>query len=217
MARRKSHQSNEENVKERRGPIQYPYVVYASKEGPPLKWLILKFTSAWGARNMIHQLIGRDTYEWKKMASVGWNYMLTSNGINISLRHNGLNKEVMELEFNEAESFMSPEVRYFLHGPSESHRAAYVDSDLPKHSPVAKSRRERASGEPKERKAKVDRTGYVSANEIAAQLGVPGRDVRGILRTLKLQKPVRGWCWPKDEAEEIKKKIEKGLKAKAKK
>lgn len=218
MARRSSSRNNEENVKDRRGPIQYPYVVYASKgHSENLKWLILKFTDAWGARNMIHHIIGKDTYEWKIMKPLGWNYMLTSSGVQISLRNNNLNKEVMELEFDEENSYMSPEVRYFNYGPSESHRSRrVVTADDADDQPAANTRSEKPSRAVKERRPKVDRSGLISANDIATELGATGRDVRGVLRTLKLSKPVGGWNWPKAEAEEIKKKIKEGLKAKKK-
>ena len=40
-----------------------------------------------------------------------------------------------------------------------------------------------------------------------------GREVRGVLRALKLTKPDHGWAWPKEEAKAIEAKIVDGLKA----
>jgi hypothetical protein len=73
----------------------------------------------------------------------------------------------------------------------------------------------KAVREKKQPKPKVDKSGLVSANEIAAELKVEGREVRGVLRSLGLTKPDVGWAWPKDSAElkDARKKIEEGLKA----
>jgi hypothetical protein len=81
-----------------------------------------------------------------------------------------------------------------------------------------KSRRKEPRA-PKEPKVKVDKSGYVSANDIAKELKVEGREVRGVLRGAGLTKPDIGWAWPKDskELKEMRALIEKGLKKVAKK
>jgi predicted glycosyltransferase len=70
----------------------------------------------------------------------------------------------------------------------------------------------KATSAPKTIKPKFDATGYVTANDIATQLKVEGREVRGVLRSLKLEKPDHGWSWSPTEAEAIKKQIKEGLK-----
>lgn len=244
MARsRKSHKTNEEETKSRRGPPSYPYVVYASWTPPgyDLRWLVLKFKDAWGARNMInaltHSLFG-GSYELKTRPGMGWHYMHFDNGMQISLRDNERYSEVMELEFDDTEAFVSDEVQQFKYGstfesretsssdtPSKrrSNRRSSGDRTEDSHTDGTEKKRSRDAGDKvkgdrsgsdavHKKRPKLDRSGLVSANDIAVELGVEGRIVRGVLRGLKLTKPEGGWAWKPDEAEEIKKKIKAGLK-----
>lgn len=234
MARRKSHASDKEDVKSRRGLPSYPYVVYASwvPPGHEMRWLILKFPDAWGARNMInsltHNLFG-GKYELKKTSSLGWHYMQFENGMRISLRDDERYQEVMELEFDETEAFVSAEVQQFKYGSGyESHRSngkssydgddqAQADEGTKRGGRGRKERSKSASDrdEPRalrERRPKVDRSGMVSANDIAKELGVEGREVRGVLRSLKMTKPEGGWLFNPKEADQLKADIKAHLK-----
>lgn len=241
MARRsKSHDNHEEELKGRRGPPSYPYVVYASwvPPGGELRWLILKYKDAWGARNMInslmHNLLGGSKYELKHTQTLNWHYMQLENGMKVSLRDNEQYTKVMELDFDETEAYVSDEVQRFKYGsnyepvrrtgdtyPEEgeddndghrkrrpkSHRAVSSRTRDAKN-----SGRERAVRVPKESRPKVNREGMVSANDIAAELDVAGREVRGVLRSLKMVKPEGGWIFTPKEAEQLKADIRAHLK-----
>lgn len=243
MARsRKSHTDDKEETKSRRGPPSYPYVVYASwaPEGPEsMRWLILKFQTPMGARNMIESLkknLWGGSYELKTTASMNWHYMQFENGMKISLRDNEQYTEVMGIDYDPSISYVPVEVQQFKYGSSfESHKAAgsrHYDGDDETESDRKESARanrrssKRSVGaknpsDRKERKVlserpKRDRTGLISANDIATELGVLGRDVRGVLRQLKMVKPEGGWLFTKDEAETIRKQVKENLKKKKK-
>lgn len=71
---------------------------------------------------------------------------------------------------------------------------------------------EKPKREKKERKPKVSKDGLVSVGDIATELGCEPGDARAVLRKSKVEKPEAGWCWPKEQVEEIKAIIQKGLK-----
>lgn len=230
MARSKLHDRSKEDAKSRRGPPSYPYVVYASwcPPGGELRWLILKFKEPWGARNMInsltHNLFGGG-YELKTAQSMGWHYMQFENGMKVSLRDNDAYREVMELDFDEAESYVSDEVRYFKYGSSFEGVKRTGDTPPSNEQSDDNGRGDRkahkkirdGSGparDPKVPRQKVDKSGKVSANDIAEELGVEGRVVRGILRGMNLTKPAGGWLFEEALADDIRAKVKSGLKKK---
>lgn len=239
MARTKSHEKSKEDTKPNRGPMTYPYVVYASwqKEGEDIRWLILKFDKAWGARNMIEGIKGDSTYEIVRGLSDTWDYMLLDNGIRLSLRNDELHKEVMELEFDEATAYKSPEVLWFRYRTVAAAYHVGEDGDEgtgPAIPASKKSRRDKPAKLSKKREGdtadkpertgdkdsgkparqKVDRDGKISANDIATELGVEGRDVRGVLRAMKLEKPAGGWLFDEKTADDIRAKVKANLKKK---
>lgn len=59
----------------------------------------------------------------------------------------------------------------------------------------------------KEPKLKVDRTGKVSIQDIAAQIEMTPKEARGILRKLKTPKPEGGWLFDAGEVDALKKKL----------
>ena len=223
MARaRKSHISNEEKVKTRSGPVEYPYVVYCSyhREGEEhSRCLVLKFTDPASARNMVDQVIGNDEWEWSKWMDRD-DMVVTSKGIKIRTWGNEM-REIMGVDPAEVEREEIKYVLQFKYGSPEGGRK----EELPVHSPLrqdstggAADKAPKEKAPPKEKKPKVDLSGMVTANDIAKELKVEGREVRGVLRSMKLEKPAHRWAWPKDEAAKIKEKVHAGLKeAKAKK
>lgn len=223
MARsRKSHNSNEEKVKVRgleppRGACgDNPYVIYCDlrREGEEHhRVLILNFKAKYAARRFIQKLLHGDGYE--PCDPVGSRTgILTSSGIRITAYANQVDM-LLEYEPTEAEAAwedeqLSKSVLQFKYGSSESR------TDLPvtpeeRSEKREKSNRVREASPPKEKKTKVDTSGHVSANDIAKELKVEGREVRGVLRSLKLEKPAHGWSWPKDEAAKIRSQVEKAL------
>lgn len=220
MARaRKSHIINEEKVKTRSGPVEYPYVVYCSyhREGEEHpRCLVLKFTDPASARNMVDQVIGNDEWEWSKWMNRD-DMVVTSKGIKIRAWDNEM-REIMKVDPDKVKREEIKYVSQFKYGSPEGGR---------KEDPVIIHRQsggqiaavlDRAPKPVKEKKPKIDTSGMVTANDIAKELKVEGREVRGVLRSMKLEKPAHGWAWPKDEATKIKEKVHAGLKeTKAKK
>jgi hypothetical protein len=220
MARaRKSHISNEEKVKNRSGPLEYPYVVYCSyhREGEDhARCLVLKFTDPASARNMVDQVIGNDEWEWQLWMDRD-DMVVTSKGVKIRTWGNEM-REIMSVDPADVEREEIKHVLQFKYSSPEGGRK----EKLPVHSPLNDDPATVRPGKPVKEKAppkpKVDLSGMVTAKDIAKKLKVEGREVRGVLRSLKLTKPDHGWAWSKDEAAKIEEKVHAGLKeAKAKK
>lgn len=215
MARsRKSHKGDEENTKERRGPVQYPYVIYATynpgETFDTTRWLIEKFINVEAARNHVAALIGEDDYEEATFIT-GHKMIVTERGVRISPRFDEQFDEIMSESLEGYTS--SPAINYFKFRKTPERVEPEGDDDLPKAATGARKIRAEKKA-PKEPKPKVDKTGMVSANDIAKELGVEGREVRGVLRAMKLEKPEGGWIFDKKTADEIREKVKKGLKKK---
>lgn len=240
MARaRKSHDTGKEEVKSgaKLEPAyssngRDPLVVYADlqREGDPYaRVLILKFQAKYAARYFIDLLIHNDTWEW--IDPIGAREALkTTGGVRISMFKDDLNK-LMAYKMSEAErSWEDEQVKqHTLRFKYGTHEAAGKD-DNTEHSDgtdetlsdggTKTSKPKRGSARtPKEPKVKVDKSGFVSAIELAADSKLEGREIRGILRSSGLTKPDIGWMWPKgsNELKEAKKVIDAGIKALLKK
>lgn len=233
----KSHRSREEITKTPDG-LELPYsprvdghryVVYCSlkKDGDPYgRTLILKFLATYAAQFFVKKLIRDDEFEWCKFMDRDW-MLTTSTGITVRCAGNQL-RDIMSYEPTEKElEWTDPQLigsinkfRYGVHeaAPAANDYGPDVESaDDTEHEPAAKSKRQRTSEKPKkDPKPKVDSGNHTSANDIAKNLGVMGREVRAVLRSLKLEKPDHGWSWPKKEAAEIETRVKAELK-KAKK
>lgn len=217
MARssRKSHEEPVEKAKRKKEKTERPFVVYASykpkgEEHLPPRWLVLNFETAEHAAAHVAHLIGNDDYEWAKWIS-GDDYIITSKGISIRLASNRM-VEVLDTEVDPDDYAKSIYIPPFLYGPSEFVPKQSHNDDTGEGED--RPRRKREAREPKEPKVKIDKTGLISANDIAKKLGVEGREVRGVLRAMKLEKPQGGWLFDKKTAEEIEEKVKKGLKKK---
>lgn len=238
MARaRKSHDSNEEDVKSSGIKLKPAYsslvggnklVVYADlqrESDPYARVLVLNFAAEYAARAFINALIHNDEWEW--VDPVGSRKCIrTTTGVRISMFGDDL-AMLLDYKMSEAEKqwtdeSMKQNVMRFKYG---THEAVKRDDDNEQledgtaetlgssRTAKGKSRRKEPRA-PKEPKIKVDKSGFVSANDIAKELKVEGRIVRGVLRSSGLTKPDIGWAWPKDskELKEMRALIEKGLK-----
>lgn len=175
------------------------------------KFYCVTFAALWVAKRFIEDLAeaaSAEDYTWiKRKTESGY---VIRHGISFEngLRIEGDAKETLDqaLEMklsDEQESweFPSPypeQIRQFIFGSS----------------PVEKDREDkprRQKAERPERKPRADKTGLVTANEIAEQMGVPGRDLRAVLRA-KMEKPEVGWAFPPDQVESIKKLVKENLK-----
>lgn len=230
---RKSHAAGEEKVKPSRGiepayggkPGSNPYVVYADlqKDGDPTpRILILNFAAKYAAAYFINKLIHGNT--WEECEPIGSREGIrTASGVRITM----FNKDIwplLEYKPTDAEAAWEDEgvdksVLRFKYGRHEEvkrrddNEQDEAGSDGDSGEGKTKPKRQKSSS-PREPKAKVDKSGHVSANDIAKELKLEGREIRGILRGSKLEKPAHGWSWPKDskELKEIRKLIEAGVK-----
>lgn len=233
MARaRKSHVTNEEKAKAQFRSLNIqppwsthlngnPYVVYADyPKFPPYKrTLVLKFGQLYSAKYFIKLILGNDEYKWVKHPHVRDQAILTEKGIYISMYGQHL-RQIMDYEMTEEEAAWKDE---------QTHRSAMKlkysnrwerEDDVPGFEHQGENDNDDQESDegdpssdprPRRAKARVDTSGFLTANDIAAQLGVRGIEVRGVLRR-KFTKPPQGWSWPKAEAESIALQVKKELK-----
>lgn len=237
MARaRKSHDSGKEEVKSSRGNLEPAYsgkvggnkfVVYADlqREGDPYaRVLVLNFAAKYAARYFINLLIHNDEWQW--IEPLGPRKAIrTTGGTRISMFGDDL-EELLEYKMSEDERAWEDErvkqntlrFKYGTHeaakkDDNEEHAHGTVETLSDGGTKKTKSKRG-GTGTPKEPKVKVDKSGFVSAIDIAKDLKVEGREVRVALRASGMTKPDIGWMWPKDskELKDARKVIEAGLK-----
>lgn len=242
MARaRKSHATNEEDVKSSRTKLKPAYsgkvggnkfVVYADlqrESDPYARVLVLNFAAEYAARHFIDLLIHNDEWEW--VDPIGSRKCIkTSTGVRISMFKDDL-EMLLDYKMSEEEkTYENDQVKQsvlrFKYGTHEAAKREDDNEEQPDGADEtlgdgrAKTKSKRGTARtPKEPKVKVDKSGYVSANDIAKELKVEGREVRGALRASGMTKPDIGWMWPKDskELKEARKTIEANLKKKSKK
>jgi hypothetical protein len=239
MARaRKSHKSDEENTKATRSGLKpaygqvgaNPYVIYVAYrpedvENP--KILILNFAQKYSAKFFLDQLIAGDDYEWIDPVGpkdIGRRRIKTSFGLEISMYGDDL-KVLLEYELRgEEAAWEDDQVRKHVarlkygRTTEDRKRIDHVeDPDAPEEERVKGKKHKKEKKPKKEKKEKIDKTNLISANDIAKELEVEGREVRGVLRALKLVKPEGGWLFDKKTADEIREKVKKGLKEAKKK
>lgn len=238
MARaRKSHVRSEEETKSTRGlkppyrtgkPGDNPYVVYADlKSDRSDRLLVLSFGEYYSAQHFLNLLIEQDT--WVECDPVGSRVgFFISSGIRVTMFGDDiwriLEYKPTPLEDEWEDEQLKRSVYRFKYG-RDPERLAREDSDdgekpRAKSSTVSRTIKDdarRADRPKREPKSKVDRSGLVSANDIANEIGVKGIEVRTVLRSLKLVKPEGGWLFDKKTAEQIREKVKAGLKAAKKK
>lgn len=231
VRKQQSHEANEEIVKNRLKPAYgktgaNPYVVYADLKKSTdevSRVLVLNFAAEYAAHYFIMQLIGSD--DWEEVDPIGTRQcILTSSGVRISMFKDDLIPLINYKPYGREAQWESSEIKrsvsMFKYGQGERIKKSYdteYGTDEDEVSGEDSSNRISKRKEPravKATKVKHDTSGHTSANDIAKELGVEGREVRGVLRSLKLEKPAWGWSWPKGEAEKIKSQIIKGLKKK---
>lgn len=237
MARaRKSHDSSEEDVKSSKHKLKPAYaskvggnhlVVYCDLQRESdhyARVLVLNFAAEYAARAFIDALIHNDEWEW--VDPIGSRKCIkTTTGVRISMFKDDL-EMLLDYKMSPAEKEWTDEqmkqsVLRFKYGTHEATKKNDdneeledgADETLGTGRTKGKSKR-REPRAPKEPKVKIDKSGYVSANDIAKELKVEGREVRGVLRASGLTKPDIGWAWEKGSAElkKMRALIEKGLK-----
>lgn len=233
MARaRRSHKRREEEVKTTKDgletpygqPGKNPYVIYVDYARPDLdipKVLILAFKAKYAAKFFLNQLIANDEWEW--IDPIGSRACIrTSMGLRISMFEKRDLQMLLEYEPTGAEiewhdDQVEKYVRRLKYGRTEEDRPSRIVRDSDDESADGEPTHRRREKKVKAEKVKIDKTGLISANDIAKELGVEGREVRGVLRAMKMEKPAGGWLFDKKTAEEIREKVKKGLKERKKK
>lgn len=229
MARsRKSHSHRKEEANIARNGLEPAYgktgenryAIYVSYPRPDMnipKLLILTFKARYAARFFLDQLIGEDEYE--PGPPIGSRQSITTGlGLRISMFGTDLSM-LLDYELNDREREWVDEkvisrVRALKYGITDEDRAirrttlGVVEEELTE---------DRPAKEKKETKPKVDKTGLISASDIAKELGLEGKDVRVILRSMKLEKSPAGWLFDEKTAADIKKQVAAGLKEPKKK
>jgi hypothetical protein len=242
MARpRKSSQSGEEEVKVSRSGLKVPYsgkvggnpyVIYATYKKEHEEYgrtLVLSFYAEYAARRMIDLLIGKD--EYVPGIAGAREGIRTDTGIFVTSMKPGQIVELLHYPLSEQEAawrdpLMEQSVMRLKYGTNYNGEKKAEDVEEIQEETetgelvtrtVRKPKEAKAPKEAREKKAKLDRTGLVTAGELAERLKLEARIFRGGLRALGLPKPEGGWHWPQAEAEEILKKVEKKLKDMGKK
>jgi hypothetical protein len=237
MARKKISKRREEEVKQEapKSKLKRPYpnihkkedyyVVYVSykdEEGFG-KIMVKKFKAIYAAHKFIMWLFDGADWGWTK--PIGSRACIESEtGIKVSMYGASdldtiINYEPTELEEGWSDDLLRRDIYSFKKGTAldtEPERLTHPAADLfAKKAPKIRASKETSSTDRvRTPRSKVDREGKVSANDIASQLGVEGREVRGVLRSLQWTKPEGGWLFDEDQVEEITKAIKKNLKRK---
>jgi hypothetical protein len=233
MARRKSHQPDEEETNAKPGRLKPPfsgkvggnkYVIYADTkkqdEDHP-RILVKSFLAEYAARFFINKLIGAAKWQWDQHVG-GRACIVTTDGVRISMFGDDL-KKLLDYEMTEQEAAWTDEqtaqsAMMLRFGQNFEVKKQAVVEEIIEDEETGETKvvKVKQKKEKKEKKAKIDKSGSVTAQDLAGRLKIEPRIFRGFLRSLKLPKPEGGWHWPKDEAEKIFKQVEAAMK-KAKK
>lgn len=238
MARRtKSSQTDKEDVRRTVEGLKHPYpskagggkyVIYADtkkQEEDHPRVLVLIFQEAYAAKRFITVLIGND--EWEEGEPIGSRRgIVTTGGVRITAFGDAID-ELMQYELSSQEAewrdqaMETAALRLRLGTHWEGKKEEVVEEQVEDETTgelvtrevkVKKGKKEKK--EKPEKKPKLDKSGMVTAGDLAARLKIEPRIFRGALRSLKKVKPEGGWLWSKDEAEAIFKEVEKELKKK---
>lgn len=237
MARRKSHLPDEEETKVTKGRLKpaysdkvggNKYVIYADTrkqdEDTP-RVVVRSFLAEYAARNFIDKLIG--SASWQHHDPIGTRKcILTTEGVRISMFGDHLD-ELLAYEMSPEEAAWSDDqsnqsAMMLKYGQNFEAKKAVdveeiVEDEETGETKVVKVKKKKEKKEKAEKKPKIDKSGSVTAQALAEKLKIEARIFRGALRALGLPKPEGGWHWPKDEADEIEKKVAKKLKEQKKK
>lgn len=238
MARaRKSHGTGKEEVKSRvklepafAANGHDRFVVYADlqREGDPYaRVLVLKFQAKYAARRFIDMLVHNDEWQWTDPIGAR-KCIRTTGGVRISMFGDDL-ATILEYKLSEDELAWEDEAikqhtMRFKYGKHEAandseEQSNGTDETLSNGGASSKKSRRKEPRTPREPKVKIDKSGFIAATDIAKQLNLEGREVRGILRASDLKKPDIGWMWAKgsEELKQAEKVIKDGVKTLTKK
>lgn len=157
----------------------------------------------YAAQAIFHALVGENEYEVKPGLRQGWQ---TAQFGDIDISSPELDKIISYKPTSLEADWQLPkpypeDIERFLHGPRMSTAIEHVERDTKGNLPMAKPV-----------KPKIDRTGKITVQDIAAELKLLPRDARAILRKAKIAKPAGGWIGDDKWAEMIKATLKRGMK-----
>lgn len=175
------------------------HVLYCYRTDGSFRMITSHHDELWEARRFLEVLLNADPFVWEDKRMVPDSpQLLTQRGIKVRAQ---TMDEIMAYEYTDATRSLELEEHHVR-------RARQIMTALPDPEEV----REAIEAERQERKAKrdkpkIDREGKVTIGDIAEELGMEAREARGILRSLKLEKPPGGWLFDPAEVDDIKEKL----------
>lgn len=223
----KSHKPSKEKAKPKiepayaENPSGNIYVVYAryNKAGvsgmTEPRCIVHTFAALYAAKHFVDLLCKGADVTWAVGPSKFDKLFSTFVGVKVESEHL---REIYEYEPTELEAGWRDErlnhsIASLVHAPVHENMKLEGEDET-SDEPRAITKREKSNrtrqADPN-KKPRADTTGMVSANKIADELGVHGREVRAVLRAMKEKKPDHGWAWTVDEANKMRDKIKAAL------
>lgn len=234
MARtRKSSKTNEEVVRRTIDGLKHPYparpgqgryVIYCDTQKQDEQYprvLVLIFAEAYAAARLVKILIGKDELEACALGSRAG--VLTSSGIRITAFPENMILDLIEYDPTSEEAEWRDQdmeqsamrlklgTRWEVTKDEVEEEEVIDDATGEVVTRKVKGKKGKTPRVKKEKAPRIDRTGMVTATDLAARLKIEPRIFRGALRALKKVKPTGGWLWSKDDAEAIFKEVTKQL------
>lgn len=167
------------------------------------KFMFQHFAAAYAAKSFLDFIIDGQSYRWLRDDEI-----LLDDGTRIRGERKNDLEEALEFEHSDATAQWEPPMPYPMYWNGFKGNVRDTDDAQPRATPVAVTKKK----EPVAKKEKVARPdGLVSIGDIASELNVAPRVLRGILRSEKISKPAHGWAWNASEAEKIKSKLKSKL------
>lgn len=191
------------------------YCLYISRDGEDdTQSMAVVFAASYAARKFLDVLLEDDEIEWWEnpfMVRLGVNVegctIRSSSSIVVSTRWwPDRMRKVVEHEYS------LEEMGWQLRNPMRQWAVMFRNGpNFPRTLEEDGHVREKRERKPVQHRAPRD--GLTPVADIATALGMEPREVRGILRGLKIEKPAAGWAWPAEKAAEIQSLIEKHRKS----
>lgn len=171
----------------------------------------IAFFGTYAAKHALNALLEGRTFKWKNDDEI-----ICDDGM--SIKDSRL-EELIEYDMKGAEKdwvlddTTGNSIKRFIAGGSFARESKEEQVATGEKTKATKTKPEKKEREKKERIPRASKEGLVTVGDIAERLKMDAREARGILRTLKVEKPDAGWAWPDKEADAIAERIEKARKA----
>jgi len=173
------------------------HVLYCYRTDGSFRMITAAFDHIAQARQFLEILWNADPWAWESKRMVPSSpQLMTACGVRI--RAETL-EEIVAYELRKDD----PEL-----GAEEARRARQIMTALPDPEEVHEAvEAERAERKARRERPKIDREGKVTISQIAEELEMDPKEARGILRALKIQKPLGGWLFDPTEVDSVKEKL----------